>query len=63
MEILTWIGEHIEEIFLIVFGLIAVAAHVAALTPSKKDDAAVSRIRKFVDLIAGNYGHARNKDD
>jgi hypothetical protein len=62
MNYINWISEHLDTLFLIVFGLISVAAHIAALTPSTKDDAAVSRFRKFIDLLAGNYGHARNKD-
>lgn len=36
------------------------AAAIAALTPTPTDDGVVALVRKVVDLLAFNWGHARN---
>lgn len=40
--------------------LIAAAASIAALTPSPKDDGALLILRKLIDLLALNFGGAKN---
>lgn len=42
--------------------LVTAAAVVAAATPSPRDDSIVALIRKVVDVLALNVGHARNRD-
>ena len=41
--------------------LIAAAAAVTALTPTPKDDKWVAKIRKLVDVVAFNWGGAKNE--
>lgn len=36
-------------------------AHAVALTPTKKDDKALGIVGGLFNLLAGNYGSARNK--
>lgn len=58
---MDWITQNWKNIALTVTGIIALAAHLAALTPSPKDDEAVGYFRKIWDFIAGNYLNAKNK--
>ena len=57
---MQFISDNWQTIALFVTTTIAVASHMAALTPSTKDDAAVSMLGKLFQIIAGNYGHAKN---
>lgn len=43
--------------------VIAAAASVAAVTPTKKDDSWVAKARTILDALAVNFGNAKNKDD
>lgn len=36
-------------------------SHAVAITPTKKDDQAVSIIGSILNIFAGNYGAARNQ--
>ena len=56
------IATYIPEILQIATLVIALAAAIAALTPSPKDDGIVKKIRKFVDYLALNFGNAKNRD-
>ena len=49
-----------ETFWLCVFAGLYLLTHVAAWTKTPADDKAVAVIRKLLDLIAGNYGTARN---
>ena len=67
MSVLTWVLEHKLEILEALFAIVGVAAKIAAWTPSPKDDAAAGavgamlvKVRKVVDLVGGNYGHAKS---
>lgn len=40
--------------------VIAAASVIAALTPTPKDDSVVSKVRAVVDLLAFNFGNAKN---
>ena len=40
--------------------LVTLASLVAALTPTPTDDAVLAQVRKLVDLVACNWGHAEN---
>lgn len=46
-----------------VTAVIAAASAVAALTPTPRDDRILSRLARFVDLLALNVGHARRRPD
>lgn len=39
--------------------VIAAASALTALTPSPKDDGALARLRRLLELLALNIGHAR----
>jgi hypothetical protein len=58
---MQWIIDNAEGLLLAVSMTIALSAHIAALTPTKRDDQAVGWVRKIFDLLAGNYGHAKNR--
>jgi len=57
---MDWISQNWQTIALIVTSTIALASHMAALTPSKNDDNAVGWAKKLWDFIAGNYWNAKN---
>jgi len=40
--------------------IVTLAATIAAVTPSPKDDGIVKTLRTVVDLLALNFGHAKN---
>jgi len=42
--------------------VIALAAAIAALTPTPKDDGIVQKIRTAIDWLALNFGNAKNRD-
>lgn len=44
----------------IVKSVIATASLIAAITPAKYDDMALNFLRQTVDLMALNFGNARN---
>lgn len=58
---MDWITANWDHILLAVTSVIAIASHLAALTPTPQDDKAVHFARKLFDYIAGNYGNAKNK--
>ena len=43
-------------------GLISIAAAIAAMTPSPKDDGIVRKARKLLDFAALNVFNAKNKE-
>lgn len=60
-EIMDWITANWEHILLTVTSIVALAAHIAPLTPTVEDDKAVAWAKKLLDFIAGNYGNAKNQ--
>ena len=46
----------------VITGLITVAAAIAAMTPSPKDDGIVRNARKLLDLVALNVVNAKNEE-
>lgn len=69
MDYLNWLLENLDGIFEVIAGVVLVASAVAALTPSPKDDAAVSKtgawlakFRTIVNLLAINVKNAKPKD-
>lgn len=51
-----------NDLLEIITGLVALAAAIAAVTPSPKDDGIVKNIRKLLDLIALNIFNAKNEE-
>ncbi|MBR7158353.1 MAG: hypothetical protein IKD08_01560 [Alphaproteobacteria bacterium] len=58
---MDFIIVNLDGILTVIASVIATAAAVAALTPTPKDDAVLSAIRKVVDTLALNVGNAQNK--
>ena len=58
---MDWIIANGEHILLTITSIVALAAHIAPLTPTPEDDKAVAFAKKILDYIAGNYGNAKNK--
>ncbi len=59
---MEWISEHWQKLVGIMTLVITLAAAIAALTPTPKDDTWVRKIRRVVDILAFNFGHASNND-
>ena len=53
----------IMEIVGYVTMLVTVASLVAASTPTPKDDVWIGKLYKFIDIIALNFGKAKEKGD
>jgi hypothetical protein len=51
-DIVEWL--HIASL------VVAVAAAIAAVTPTPADDAILYRVRQVIDIVAFNWGHAKN---
>lgn len=51
----------IGDVLNLVSNVVAVAAFVAAFTPNQADDAIVAKVRKVVDILAFNFGNAKNQ--
>ena len=43
----------------IITAVIASASAIAALTPTKKDDAFMAKLKPFIDILALNFGGAK----
>ena len=59
IEYLVVAGVIVEALLMIVGG----AAVLAAYTPTKKDEVILAKIKNFLNLIAFNVKHAKNKDE
>ncbi len=51
---MEWILANWESILIIVSGAISVASVIVKLTPTPKDDAILSKVVKFLEVIALN---------
>lgn len=58
---LDYVTAHAGDILTIASYVIAAAAAIAALTPTPADDGIIKAIRKVVDFLALNVGHAKNE--
>lgn len=61
MGALQYVIDHWSEILNAATLLVTACAAIAALTPTPKDDAAVATLRKIVDALGLNWGHAKNR--
>lgn len=57
---MNFIINHIDEILVAITSVVTAASAICALTPSLKDDTVVSKIRKYVDVLALNVGQAKS---
>lgn len=55
---IEFISLHGETLLLFASGLVSAASALAALTPTPKDDGIALLLRRLLDLIALNIGHA-----
>ncbi len=60
---LGYLAENAVAITAIVGGIVTIGSQIAALTPTPKDDSFFRGARKVLDLVAGNYGHAKNREN
>jgi len=51
--------ETIINIINIITAVIASASAIAVITPTKKDDIFMAKIKPFIDIIALNFGNAK----
>ena len=59
-DVFTFISENWANISTVVLAIIGVAATIAALTPTPKDDGIVLILRKIVDALGMNVGNAES---
>ena len=60
-DIINWISENHIALLSILTGVVTVASLVASLTPTPKDDTFVSKLYKYLDLLALNVGKAKER--
>lgn len=58
MDLTQWDAK---QIWAALTTLVTVAAAIAAMTPSPKDDSIVAKLRGLLDVIAFNFWNARNE--
>ena len=51
--------EYIIDGWHIITTVVTVASAVAAITPTKKDDAIMAKVNKLISLVALNIGNAK----
>ncbi|OEU70168.1 MAG: hypothetical protein BA863_00980 [Desulfovibrio sp. S3730MH75] len=51
----------VTEVAILVLAIWPVLAAVAAMTKTPKDDQALAILRKVLDMIVFNWGHAKNE--
>jgi hypothetical protein len=60
MEIINWIIGHLVEIVAAAGSVCMAASAITALTPTPKDDKAVAKAYKVVEVLAGLVGKAKD---
>ena len=58
---MQYLTENYQDILRIATAVIAAASGVAMLTPNKTDNRVLGAIRNLVDLLALNFGNAKNE--
>jgi hypothetical protein len=61
MEAINWIQENWAAVLSVLTALVTLASAVSALTDTPKDDAVVSKLKRFIDMLALNVGKAKKK--
>ena len=57
--IVTFLSTYIDQIIIVLTSTVTAASAVAAVTPNTTDDKVVAALRKAVDWLALNVGHAK----
>ena len=52
----------VQEIVTVALEVIGAASVIAAVTPTPKDDGILAIIRKALDMLAANWGNAKNEE-
>jgi len=60
MELIDWVVDNKEVLTGIVTAVVTLASLIASLTPTPKDDTAVGKLYKLIDLFALNIGKAKD---
>lgn len=61
MEYINWIQENWFELVEIAGLVVLVASAISAMTETPKDDAFVSKVKRFIDKLALLVGKAKKK--
>lgn len=56
---MKFIITYFNEILVAITSIVTGASAICALTPNKKDDTVMSKVRKVLDIVALNVGQAR----
>ena len=59
---IDYVVNNFDTIIAIATAIIAAASAIASLTPTPVDDGIVRKLRKVVDVLALNFGNAKNKE-
>ena len=54
-DVIAFLTENVEEIFVALFAIHAAALAVVNLTPTPKDDEIVSKVYKVIEVLAGIF--------
>jgi|DEB0MinimDraft_3_1074331.scaffolds.fasta_scaffold177689_2 hypothetical protein len=57
---MDWLLENVGSLLDIALKLVGAFAVVATLTPNESDNAVADGLMKFINLLGGNFGNARN---
>ena len=60
---MDWLVANWETIGIAVASVVAAAAAIATITPTKTDDKIVNVLLRVVNVLGLNVGKAKNKDD
>jgi hypothetical protein len=58
---MEWLTTNLDDIWVIITSVIAVASAIAAITPNEKDNVWVAKIKAVVDVLALNIFKAKSK--
>jgi hypothetical protein len=61
MDTILWLQAHFEQILLVLTSIVTAASTIAALTPTPADDAFIGKAYKVIDILALNFGKAKDK--
>jgi hypothetical protein len=56
---LDYILSHWDDLLFVATAVVTAASAITALTPTKDDDAVLSIVKKALDFLALNVGHAK----
>jgi hypothetical protein len=53
--------SNVAAVFNVAFSIIAIASSIAAITKTPSDDKWVGKVYKIIDVLALNFGYAKDK--